>query len=179
MIAYAISDPFTLDFNNLEESLKRFSSKASMILYRDKSNPNYSINAKLFLQEARKYPFDKILLHGDVESATALKADGVHLRSDQFSLVPHAKDNNLFVIVSTHSLQEAKLAQNLGADMITISPIFSSPNKGEPIGLNILKEVCDDLSIPVIALGGITSQKEIDAVREQGAAGFASIRYFV
>lgn len=179
MIAYAISDPFTLDFNNLEESLVRFSSKASMILYRDKSNPNYSANAKLFLQEARKYPFNKILLHGDVGLAIALKSDGIHLRSDQFSLIPVAKENKLFVIVSTHSLQEAKLAQNLGADMITISPIFSSPNKGEPIGLNMLKEVCDNLKIPVIALGGIISKKEIDACLKQGAAGFASIRYFV
>jgi thiamine-phosphate pyrophosphorylase len=179
MIAYAISDPFTLDFNNLEESLKRFSSKASMILYRDKSNLNYSANAKLFLQEARKYPFDKILLHGDVELAAALKADGVHLRSDQFALISHAKENNLFVIVSTHSSQEAKLAQDLGADMITISPVFSSPNKGEPIGLNTLKEVCDDLSIPVIALGGIIKEEHIEACKQQGASGFASIRYFV
>lgn len=178
MIAYAISDPFTLDFNNLEESLKRFSSKASMILYRDKSNPSYSANAKLFLAKARKYSFDKILLHGDVGLAIALKADGVHLRSDQFALIPAAKENKLFVIVSTHSLQEAKLAQDIGADMVTISPVFSSPNKGEPIGLDMLKEVCDNLKIPVIALGGITSQKEIDAVIEQGVAGFASIRYF-
>ncbi|MBN2721351.1 MAG: thiamine phosphate synthase [Campylobacterales bacterium] len=178
MIAYAISDPFTLDFNNLEESLRRFSSKASMILYRDKSNPNYSINAKLFLAKARKYSFDKILLHGDIELAIALKADGVHLRSDQFAFIAVAKENKLFVVVSTHSLQEAKLAQDLGADMVTISPVFSSPNKGKPIGLNILKEVCDNLKIPVIALGGITSQEEIDAIMEQGAAGFASIRYF-
>lgn len=178
MIAYAISDPFTLDFNNLEESLERFSSKASMILYRDKSNSNYSANAMFFLAKARKYSFDKILLHGDVGLAIALKADGVHLRSDQFALISAAKENKLFVILSTHSFQEAKLAQDLGADMITISPIFSTPNKGEPIGLNMLKEVCDNLKIPVIALGGITSQKEIDAVIEQGAAGFASIRYF-
>ncbi len=178
MIAYAISDPFTLDFNNLEESLNRFSSKASMILYRDKSNPNYSTSAEIFLQEARKYPFDKILLHGDVELAIALGADGVQLRSDQFSLISHAKDNNLFVIISTHSLHEALLAQNLGADIITISPIFSTPDKGEPIGLEMLKEVCDNLKIPVIALGGIMSHEEIDACKKQGAIGFASIRYF-
>lgn len=169
MIAYAISDPATLDFNNLEESLKRFSSKASMILYRDKSNPNYFVNAKLFLQEARKYSFNKILLHGDIESASKLKADGVHLRSDQFDLIPLAKKNNLFTIISTHSLSEALLAQDLGADMVTISPIFSTPDKGEPIGLKTLKELCDNLNIPVIALGGITSQKEIDACQEHGA----------
>ncbi|MGW8169583.1 MAG: thiamine phosphate synthase [Sulfurovaceae bacterium] len=178
MIAYAISDPFTLDFNNLEESLKRFSSKASMILYRDKSNPNYNTNADIFLKEARKYPFDKILLHGDVELAVALGADGVHLRSDQFSLISRAKKNNLFIIVSTHSLQEAIIAQDLGADMITLSPVFNTPNKGEPIGLKTLKETCDRLKIPVIALGGIVRQKEIDECQKQGALGFASIRYF-
>ena len=38
MISYAITDPSTLDFNHLERDLQRFSQKAAMIVYRDKSN---------------------------------------------------------------------------------------------------------------------------------------------
>ena len=53
MIAYAITDPSTLDFNTLEDDLKHFSSKATMIVYRDKQNSDYEKNATLFLEQAK------------------------------------------------------------------------------------------------------------------------------
>ena len=82
MIRYAITDPLTLDFNTLENDLKRFSRKASMIVYRDKDNTNYAENAKLFVENAEG--FEKVLLHGEYHLADSLGADGVHLRSTQF-----------------------------------------------------------------------------------------------
>lgn len=82
------------------------------------------------------------------------------------------------MIISTHTLSEAKEADALGADMITFSPIFNTPNKGEPKGTETLKSVISKLSIPVIALGGIVSKEQIDLCENAGAFGFASIRYF-
>lgn len=178
MIAYAISDPSTLDFNNLSNSLYLLSKKADLIVYRDKLNPNYNINAIDFLNSARMLPFNKILLHTDIDLAYKLNADGVHLQSTQFDEIKYAKSKGLFVIISTHTLEEALKAELLGADMITISPIFNSPNKGEPLGLDILSNFCKKITIPVIALGGIISQEQIDECEKNGAYGFASIRYF-
>jgi len=178
MIAYAISNPSTLNFQTLNSDLKRFAQKADMIVYRDKACADYEANAKQFMVEAREHSFEKILLHTDYKLAQKLKADGVHLNSTQFSKIAKAKALGLFVVISTHSKEEALQAQNLGADMITFSPIFATPNKGEPKGVEVLRELTTLLDIGVIALGGIVTQEQIDLCEEAGAFGFASIRYF-
>ena len=53
MIAYAVTDPSTLDFNHVKQDLQRFALKASMIVYRDKDTPHYTNNAKVFLLSAK------------------------------------------------------------------------------------------------------------------------------
>jgi len=178
MIAYAITDSSTLNFKTVDSDLKRFSTRADMILYRDKSSANYIQNAKIFLKIANRLNFDRVLLHGEIELAYRLEADGVHLTSTQFDQVSKAKKLGLFVIISTHTIDEAKKAEELGADMVTFSPIFATPNKGKPKGIEGLKKVIDSLFIPVIALGGIISTEQIARCRLSGAGGFASIRYF-
>jgi thiamine-phosphate pyrophosphorylase len=178
MISYAITDPSTLSFERLDDDLKRISQKADMIVYRDKTNDAYETFAAQFLTQAKNYSFDKILLHGTVELASKLAADGVHLRSNQFDEIAKAKRHNLFVVISCHTADEAKKAEDLGADMITYSPIFSTPNKGKPLGLGALKELQGIISLPIIALGGILTQEQIDACQASGASGFASIRFF-
>ena len=178
MIAYAITSSSTFNFNSLTSDLQRFATKADMILYRDKSTQHYKQNATRFLCEAQQHNFSKILLHGDIQLAYELKADGVHLTSIQFSDIEQAKALGLFVVMSTHSLDEALEAQRLGVDLVTFSPIFATPNKGEPKGVEELRKIVSKLSIGVIALGGIISKEQIEACRESGAFGFASIRYF-
>jgi len=176
MLAYAITDPTTLNFDRLKSDLEAFSCKTSMIVYRDKETNTYASNAKAFVTAAKH--FDRVLLHGDYLLAKECNADGVHLKSTQFDDIIKAKRLGLFVIVSTHSMDEAKDAEALGADMITFSPVFYTPNKGDAVGVDVLKEVVSSVSIPVLALGGILTQTQIDACAYVGAKGFASIRYF-
>ena len=179
MISYAITDPTTLNLLHIESDIKRFSDKqASMIVYRDKENEICTYDAQKFMDEARKYDFDKILLHGDIALAKKVDADGVHLTSKQFKEIEEAKNEGLFVVISTHSITEAKKAETLGADMVTYSPIFETPGKGEPVGLHMLNELTSTVKIPVIALGGIITDEQIAACQMSGASGFASIRYF-
>jgi len=176
MLTYAITDPSTLNFNTLEKDLKNFCLKASMIVYRDKKTLTYEQNAKQFLKYA--HGFDRVLLHGDYALAKRLGADGVHLKSTQNADIQKAKDLGLFVVISTHTLKEAKEAEKLGANMLTYSPIFYTPNKGKAVGTDALKAVVDSVDVPVVALGGIVSKTQIDACESVGAKGFASIRYF-
>ena len=102
----------------------------------------------------------------------------MHLKSTQFSDIKKAKDLALFVVVSTHTINEAKRAELLGADMITFSPVFNTPNKGKAVGIDELRNIIASVSIPVLALGGIITQEQIVSCAEVGAKGFASIRYF-
>jgi thiamine-phosphate pyrophosphorylase len=149
------------------------------ILLRDKQTSDYPALARSFVEICRTHHLPKLLLHGDYKLAYDLKADGVHLTSTQSDLIINAKALGLYVIISTHTYAETLNAQDLGADAITYSPIFSSPNKGEPKGLEDLKEIVDKIDVPIFALGGIVTQEQIKAVEECGAYGFASIRYFI
>jgi thiamine-phosphate pyrophosphorylase len=149
------------------------------ILYRDKSTSEYPKLASAFVKICRRYTIANVFIHGDYALANTLGADGVHLTSTQFDAITEAKKLGLYVVISTHSHEEAKRAEELGADAITYSPIFSSPNKGEPKGLEDLKEIVDKIRVPIFALGGITTQEQINAVSTTGAYGFASIRYFI
>ncbi len=143
------------------------------VCLRDKENGSYAELAKAFLGLKGSH---KALLHGDVDLAISLGAFGVHLSSLQYEEIARAKEAGLYVIASTHSYDEAVLARE--ADAITYSPIFFSPNKGNPKGLEDLKEITGKIETKIFALGGITSKEQIKQVEACGVYGFASIRYF-
>ena len=148
------------------------------VLYRDKANPNYAIQAEHFIEVCAHFSDVKAIIHSDVALAKKYAAYGVHLTSQEFHKVKEAKESGLQVIVSTHSKEEVVQAEALGADYVTYSPIFASPNKGEPKGIEDLKELLSTTKIKVFALGGIVDAKEIVMIEETKAYGFASIRYF-
>jgi len=179
MIAYAITDPSIFSFDTLNSDLQRIrKAGATMILYRDKGVVDYSERAARFVPAARQAGFDRILLHDRPDLARELGADGVHLSSGSMELLSRLQENSLLTLVSTHNLDEALRAQRMGAGMVTLSPLFASPGKGTPLGEECFEAIVRQLQIPVIALGGILGQKEIERALALGAVGFASIRYF-
>jgi thiamine-phosphate pyrophosphorylase len=120
-----------------------------------------------------------LFINDRLDIALAVGADGVHLTQNSISVnaVKNVVKNRLFIGVSTHSLKEAKDAQDGGADFITFGPIFRTPSKlkyGEPVGTEALKEVVLRLRIPVFAIGGVKVRK-ISEVKEAGAFGIAMI----
>ena len=183
MKTYLITDPsyYGSTPDALESALDVIYSHnfPNFALFRDKQTSDYRTLAQMFIALSRQYKIPHVLLHGDYALAKELGADGVHLTSMQFEDIAEAKKMGLYVVISTHTHDEALNAEKLGADAITYSPIFTSPNKGEPKGLEDLKEIVDKIRVPIFALGGITTQEQIKAVEECGAYGFASIRYFI
>ncbi len=163
--------------NKLQMTFKKY--QPDFALYRDKNSDSYAEHAAEFLAACSKFPEIKGMLHGDVTLAFNLGADGVHLTSLQFNEIKSAKEQGLFTVVSCHSEEDVLKAEALGADAVTYSPIFHTPNKGEPKGLAELQRMVDKISLPIIALGGITTEQEVKAVESTGCYGFASIRYFV
>ena len=121
----------------------------------------------------------KLLVNDRADVAVAAKADGVHLTENSISpeIIRHNFPSDFIVGVSTHSIETAEKARNQKADFVVFSPVFASPNKGEPQGLKKLAEVCERLKpFPVIALGGI-DKTNYKSVLENGASGFAAIRF--
>ena len=149
------------------------------ILYRDKTTFNYATNAKKFVTLCKQIsPTTKVFLHQDMALARSLGVDGVHLTSKQLHQVEDAKKLALEVIASTHSLQEIKQVELSGGDYVTFSPIFATPEKGAPKGVEKLAEAVMQSNIKIFALGGIVTQQQVNEVTKSGALGFASIRYF-
>ncbi|MDD2829660.1 MAG: thiamine phosphate synthase [Sulfuricurvum sp.] len=180
---YLITDPtfYGITSETIESALDVVYSHTlpDFALFRDKQTTHYRDLAQTFIAVSRSYRISRVLLHGDYILAHELRADGVHLTSTQFDDIAEAKKLRLYVVISIHTHEEAFKAQKLGADAITYSPIYVSPNKGEPKGLEDLKEIVDKIEIPIFALGGITTEEQIKAVEECGVYGFASIRYFI
>ncbi len=150
----------------------------SYALYRDKSNKNYNKLAADFVDTCNKFENIKSFIHQDIDLAKELDATGVHLTSLQFDEIKDAKSKGLEVIISTHTHDEVLQAEELGADAVTYSPIFASPGKGEPKGIDDLKELLNKCTIKVFALGGIVEESHVKMLEDTKAYGFASIRYF-
>ncbi len=121
----------------------------------------------------------KILVNDRADIALAANADGVHLTSTSLSAatIRRSFPRNFIIGVSAHTLEEAEIAKRHGANFVSFSPIFSSPGKGEPQGVEKLKAVCERLKpFPVLALGGI-DETNVAEVLEAGASGFAAIKF--
>ncbi len=137
------------------------------------------------IERARPYGA-RVLVNDRLDVAMAAGADGVHLR---VSSIPPAevraitakKGLNGFLIgVSTHSIAEARLAEEGRADVIVCGPVYDTPSKrafGPPLGLELFAEICGATQIPALALGGITLSNYREPLR-RGAAGIAAIGLF-
>lgn len=106
--------------------------------------------------------------HADI--ARPVPVEGVHVGQDDDSiqLVRQKTERDILVGKSTHSLEQARAAQEEGADYIGFGPIFATPTKPDypPIGLENIKRVHAELSLPIFCIGGINIdnlQSVIDA----------------
>ena len=111
----------------------------------------------------------KILINTRADVALATGADGVHLPAE----APRESLPGLLIARSCHTLLEVEKAQ---ADFVTFGPVFESPGKGQPVGVNALKAACG-LGKPVFALGGVDWENAA-ACMQAGAVGVAGIRLF-
>lgn len=118
----------------------------------------------------------RLALSGDPTSAAALGLDAVHLPRDGDPAAARALLGEAALIgLSAHDLQEARRAEDLGADYVTLSPVFESPSKpgyGPALGLSGLASVAERLAIPVLALGGVMAEQTAPLLAA-GAGGVA------
>jgi thiamine-phosphate pyrophosphorylase len=132
----------------------------------------------------------RILVNDRLDIAITEQAAGIHLGENSFpvenvrawlrSQPPSPTIENFLTGVSCHSKEVAVSAARDGADYIFFGPVFTTPSKaayGAPQGLQRLAEVCSSVSIPVLAIGGITADTA-PACLAAGAAGIAAIRLF-
>ncbi len=113
------------------------------------------------------------MLHSFADVAIELGAENIHLPLHMLRGMDEKKKERFKEIgASCHSTEEAQEAEKLGCTYITAGHVFATDcKKGlPPRGLTFLQAVCQSVSIPVYAIGGIGSEN-IDSVRKTGAKG--------
>lgn len=128
----------------------------------------------------------RVLVNDRLDVAWAAGAAGVHAGESSLPIRELVEARRRFggedflVGASCHSLQGVVSAAQDGADYVFFGPVYATPSKagfGAPQGLAKLAQACEAVSIPVIAIGGITAENA-GACRDAGAAGVAAIRLF-
>jgi thiamine-phosphate pyrophosphorylase len=147
--------------------------------YRNKSGPRravYEISLRLASLANKSGALFFVNDHADI--AAAVDADGVHLGQDDLP-IEHARELlgiKKLIGISTHSREQAVFAEISGADYIGFGPIFTTTTKdaGRAQGCAGIALIKQAVTIPVIAIGGITHENVRDVINA-GADGVAVI----
>jgi len=111
----------------------------------------------------------------DVELAAEAETNAVHVRDIAAIAEAHRRLGPASLIgLSAHSIADVESAHAVGADYVTLSPVYQSaskPDYGPPLGLDTIQRAAQ-IGIPVVALGGITTNNAA-ATMNAGAAGVA------
>lgn len=119
-----------------------------------------------------------LIINDDVDVALQSGADGVHVGVEDTPVSEIRKKVPAdFIIGATcKTVEQAKEAQWAGADYMGVGAVFVSPTKKNAIRITKeqLKEICSSVSIPAVAIGGIT-QENIMEIKGGGMAGVAVV----
>ena len=175
---YFITDAGLSRAGNISDVKKALAAKVKVVQYREKQAP-----AKKAYEEAlklRRICKNVLFLVNDrLDLALAVDADGVHLGQEDLPLAVARKllGRRKIIGVTVHNLKEAREAQQGSADYLGVSPIFPTHTKGDagkPTGVELIKAIKKQVSLPLIAIGGINLANAGEVV-SAGADGLCAI----
>ena len=180
LLLYAVTDSSWVGGRTLAEQVEEaIQGGATMIQLREKNLP---VNEFIQLGKEIKNITDKynipLIINDEVEVAIAINSTGIHVgQSDMNAGDIRAKVGEYMVLgVSAQTVEQALLAEKQGADYLGVGAVFSTTSKSDAddVSYDTLKEICDAVNIPVVAIGGI-NRVNINKLRGSGIAGVAVI----
>lgn len=180
LLLYAVTDrSWTYKEDLYVQVEKALKGGATFIQLREKdlSDSEFLNEAKEIQNLCSKYkiPF---VVNDNVDIALKIGADGVHIGQSDMKAddVRALLGDDKIIGVSAHTVEEAVNAQNNGADYLGVGAIFHTNSKKDASTLNyeILKDICNAVDIPVIAIGGITKEN-VAQLSGSGICGVAVI----
>lgn len=180
LLLYAVTDRSWLGRDTLANAVeKALKGGATFLQLREKE-----LEYGKFLDEAkemkalcRKYhvPF---VIDDNVDIAMASDADGVHVGQGDMEAghVRQLIGADKILGVSVQTVEQAVLAEKKGADYLGVGAVFHTDSKADAdhVGYETLKKICEAVSIPVVAIGGI-NRENIMQLSGSGICGVAVI----
>lgn len=173
MLLYAVTDRAWVGEKTLIQQVEAaLKGGVTCVQLREKT-----LDAEGFLEEAkmisklcRDYgaPF---FINDDVDIAIQCGADGIHVGQEDMAAakVREMVGDQMMIGVSVHSVEEALVAVENGADCLGVGAMFDTATKtdAELVSIAELKAICQAVDIPVVAIGGINK----DNIRELSGTG--------
>ena len=177
LMLYAVTDRYWLGDETLYDQVKKaLDGGATFVQLREKN-----LDRADFLAEAldiqklcREYgvPF---VINDEVSIAKDIDADGVHVGQSDMEAMDVRKilGPDKILGVSAQTVEQAMIAEKHGADYLGVGAVFATGSKddADDVSHETLKAICEAVSIPVIAIGGITK----DNVYELAGSGICGV----
>ncbi|TQR14197.1 thiamine phosphate synthase [Psychrobacillus soli] len=144
---------------------------------KNSSGKEFYEKAKALKELLDKYDVP-LIINDRIDIAIAVNAAGVHIGQSDLPLatVKEIVPESFIIGVSAGTLEEAKSAERDGATYIGVGSIFPTGTKGDAklLPQGVLKEIIQSVSIPIVAIGGITLEN-MDTLQHKGIAGVAVV----
>lgn len=160
------------DFLKRVEELS--ASKPDIFILREKdlSDDDFFVLAKDIKDICEKSQ-TKLYINSKINIARKLNIKNIQLSFDDFFKYKDELKDFLNITVSIHSKEEAKILEKENLEFLIFGHIFETSCKAglKPRGLELLKEICENSSKKILAIGGI-NQNNYKEVLKNGAFGF-------
>lgn len=180
LLLYAVTDRSWLGTESLYSQVKKaIDGGVTFVQLREKE-----LAQEAFYKEAleiqalcreKNIPF---VINDNVALAKDIDADGVHVGQEDMEAgdVRSLLGPDKIIGVSAHSVEEALLAEKRGADYLGVGAAFSTNSKKDVscISHETIRDICQAVQIPVIAIGGI-NETNIEELKGTGICGVAVI----
>lgn len=177
LLLYAVTDRHWLGEETLYDQVKKaLDGGATFVQLREKN-----LDREVFLAEAKEIqklckeygvPF---VVNDEVSIAKDIDADGVHVGQSDMEAMDVRKilGPDKIIGVSAQTVEQAIIAEKHGADYLGVGAVFTTGSKddADDVSHETLKAICEAVSIPVIAIGGITK----DNVAELAGSGLCGV----
>ena len=182
---YLVTDRRTFNKNPLIEVVKQaLDGGVTIVQLREKHVPIKEVIrfGRELHKLTRRYRVP-LIINDNIIAALAIDAEGVHVgQNDQIAFSAREMIGPDKILgVSAGTVSEAIRAQQDGADYLGVGPIFPTKTKEDarnPIGIATLEQICAAVTIPVVAIGGIT-QETTQSIIHAGAYGIAVVSAIV
>ncbi len=180
---YAITDSATIGERCLAEVVEQaLIGGATCVQLREKELDTEQLISKARELAAVCHRYNApLIIDDDYEAALRSGADGVHVGIEDAAVseIRRIAGGDFIIGATAKTVEQAKKAEAEGADYLGVGAVFPSPTKKDAIRITpeILRTICDSVSIPVTAIGGIglDNVHEINGCGQKGVAVVSAI----